>query len=171
MFGDVTLAIDDSDGTIEGTSVNVPYQGVDGVTIVGTVSATQITADFILSLTAGGTLTGNYELNKDATNQVPIAVATATSGSSSFEGVLTTVVSIDASLSSDADGDPLTYEWDVADGALTNGSEKTNQTVHLIFPGTEDSTLTLTVNDGRGGLGQVQIIIAASAAQASLSGG
>lgn len=163
-FGDFTLTIN-SDGTMTGTGVNVPTPGVDGFAFTGTITPTQINLNYTVSFTGGGGAAGLLQVNKDATNQVPMAVALPTPNSIPAGDNNTTVVTIDGTLSLDGDGDPLTFEWDVASGTLVNGTTNMDQTIQLTFPGTEASTVTLTVNDGRGGLEQAQATITVLAAE------
>src|SRR5439155_25539620 len=58
-------------------------------------------------------------------------------------------------LSSDPDGDPLTFRW--TEGATVVGVEPTVDLSDRLGPG--EHTVTLTVDDGRGGLAQDQVHI------------
>ncbi len=73
-------------------------------------------------------------------NRAPVARFTAspTSGADPLE------VQFDASASSDADGDPLTYEWDFGDGATQN---TTSPLVSHTYSGQANRTATLIVRD------------------------
>lgn len=55
-------------------------------------------------------------------------------------------LALDASASSDPDGDALRYHWDFGDGTHGGGA----QLAH-VFPSAGSYTVTLTVDDGRGG--------------------
>ena len=72
-------------------------------------------------------------------NRRPIAAMTATPGS----GFAPLDVSFDASGSSDADGDPLTYSWTFGDGASATGV-----TASHTYAQTGSYTATVTVSDG-----------------------
>jgi glucose/arabinose dehydrogenase len=78
-------------------------------------------------------------------NRAPTALATADPEA----GNLPLAVSFDGTGSSDPDGDPLTYEWDFGDGSPTTSGATTSHT--YTTQGT--FTATLTVRDGRGGVG------------------
>ena len=85
------------------------------------------------------------------TNRAPAATATATPRS----GPIPLAVRLDASGSSDADGDPLTYEWNVGDGTATlNGAVVTHT---YSSPGR--FTARVSVRDGRGGTGTASVVI------------
>ncbi len=163
-FGDFTLTIN-PDGTMTGTGLNVPAAGIDEFTFTGTITPTQINLNYTVSFTGGGTAVGLLQVNKDATNQVPMAVALPTPNSIPTGDNNTTVVTIDGALSLDGDGDPLTFEWDIGDGTLVNGTTNMDEAIQLTFPGIEPSTVTLTVNDGRGGLEQAQATITVLSAE------
>jgi subtilisin family serine protease len=84
---------------------------------------------------------GRLELNGTEPNTPPVANA-----GGSYSGTEGGIVTFDASGSSDADGDPMTYNWDFGDG--TTGQGQIIQHAYLwgvAFP------VTLTVSDGRGG--------------------
>lgn len=163
-FGDFTLTIN-SDGTMTGTGLNVPAAGIDEFTFTGTITPTQINLNYTVNFTGGGTAVGLLQVNKDATNQVPMAVALPSPNSIPTGDSNTTVVTIDGAMSLDGDGDPLTFEWDIGDGTLVNGTTNMDEAIQLTFPGIEPSTVTLTVNDGRGGLEQAQATITVLSAE------
>ena len=80
----------------------------------------------------------------------PIAAA----GGSPLSGTGTLNVTFNSDGSNDADGDPLTYEWDFDDGG---SSTSANPTHNFTAAGVYD--VTLTVADGQGGVGTDQITI------------
>ena len=73
-----------------------------------------------------------------------------------------TIVMLDASGSTDADGDPLTYSWVVPNGRFENETEATDAVIEVSFPGTAAYVVTVTVSDGRRGQGQADITIGLS---------
>jgi hypothetical protein len=87
-------------------------------------------------------------------NAAPVAVATTNNGTSKHVGQ---AASFDGSTSSDADGDYLSYVWTFGDGGTASGKTVTHT---YITAGTY--TVTLTVYDGRGGIGISKITITAS---------
>ncbi|WP_289644544.1 FG-GAP-like repeat-containing protein [Maribacter aestuarii] len=87
----------------------------------------QLIADWINSLTP-------------IANNPPQAVITA----SVTNGTAPLPVDFDASASSDADGDALTYDWDLGDGTTAQG-----ETVAHTYDAPGDYTVTLTVDDGQ----------------------
>ncbi len=80
-------------------------------------------------------------------NGAPTAAFTATpeTGSAPLE------VLFDASRSSDPDGDGLSYAWDFGDGGTGGGV-----TVRHVYEAANSYTVTLVVDDGRGGSNSVQ---------------
>jgi Tol biopolymer transport system component/PKD repeat protein len=71
------------------------------------------------------------------------------------------MVTLDGSASSDPDGDPLTYSWELVDseGPMINLSDDT--AIQPTFTATDDGTYTfaLTVDDGKGGTDTDQVVI------------
>ena len=90
-----------------------------------------------------------------STNQLPIAQITA----SPTEGVVPLTVSFNGSGSSDADGDLLTYRWDLdADGAL---DDSTAVAPNYTYTAIGNYLVTLEVSDGRGGVDTASVTIRA----------
>jgi hypothetical protein len=86
----------------------------------------------------------------DATgNHAPTAVATSSGGLNKNHGQ---TISVSGATSSDADGDYLSYVWDFGDGTTAQGS-----TVSKVYSAAGTYTITLTVYDGRGGIGKAQL--------------
>ncbi|WP_396637176.1 Ig-like domain-containing protein [Maribacter sp. R77961] len=73
------------------------------------------------------------------TSSPPVAVFSA----STVSGTSPLSVNFDASASTDADNDPLTYSWDFGDGSTATGI-----TTSHVFTNIGAYTVTLTVNDG-----------------------
>src|SRR4029077_7721230 len=82
-------------------------------------------------------------------NASPVARATG----SPLSGAAPLAVNFDASTSTDANGDALTYDWDWGDGTPHGIGAKPTHT--YVTPGTY--TATVTVNDGRGGSSQATV--------------
>ena len=70
-----------------------------------------------------------------------------------------TVVTIDASESSDPDGNQLSYSWTVPNGTFVNGTTANDPIIEVTFPGTAAYVVTLTVSDGNGGTDSAQVTI------------
>ncbi len=86
-------------------------------------------------------------------NQPPIAVASANPTS----GVAPLTVAFDGTASSDADGDALTYAWDLdGDGAFDDGTAATASFTYA-QPGTYTATLRVTDPSGASGTSSVTI--------------
>lgn len=73
-----------------------------------------------------------------------------------------TVVTIDASQSSDPDGDALTFSWVVPGGTFDNGTGPGDPTIQVTFPGAAPYTVRVTVNDVNGGSDEVSVTITLS---------
>ena len=73
-----------------------------------------------------------------------------------------TVVTLDASNSTDADGNPLTFSWTVPSGEFENGTSSTDAIIEVSFPGTAPYTVTVVVSDGKGGTDSASITITLS---------
>jgi subtilisin family serine protease len=84
---------------------------------------------------------GGLALNGTEPNTPPTANA-----GGPYVGAEDKTVAFNASASSDADGDTLTYNWDFGDGTTGQGA-----TIEHIYRWGADFTVTLTVSDGRGG--------------------
>jgi hypothetical protein len=70
-----------------------------------------------------------------------------------------TVVTIDASASMDADNDPLTFSWTVANGTFVNGTTASDPVIQVTFPGLAPYPVTVTVSDGKGGSDMASVTI------------
>jgi glucose/arabinose dehydrogenase len=86
-------------------------------------------------------------------NQTPFAAASG----SPTSGNVPLTVRFDASASTDADGDPLTYDWAFGDGS-PNGS---GVVVDHTYTTSGRFTAILTVHDGRGGADTANVVIQA----------
>ncbi len=80
----------------------------------------------------------------DEPNRNPTAAFTANASG-------TLGVAVNASTSTDRDGDPLTFGWDFGDGVTATGV-----TASHTYPAAGTYTITLTVDDGQGGSSQLQ---------------
>lgn len=70
-----------------------------------------------------------------------------------------TVVTIDASGSTDPDGDTLSFEWTVPSGTFVNGTTDTDPVIQVTFPGAAPYTVMVVVSDGNGGSDSAQVTI------------
>ena len=92
-------------------------------------------------------------------NQAPVGAFTAADSVDAG-----TPLALDASASSDADGDALLYHWDFGDGTLGGG----RQIAHVFSVGGSYS-VRLTVDDGRGGSARVDRTVTVTAARAPVA--
>ncbi len=95
-------------------------------------------------------------------NGTPVAQIEANRTSVPAGDGFQTVVRLDASSSSDPDGDPLTYSWVVPNGRFENGTTATEAVIYVSFVGARPYTVTLTISDGAGGEDQATITIGIS---------
>ena len=96
-----------------------------------------------------------HRLRYDPGNRPPVAVVSSSPTPASGPAPLRVGFSSEGSM--DADGDSITYSWDFGDGAISTESDPLHE---YSAPGSY--TATLTVSDGRGGLGSAAIEIAVS---------
>jgi len=96
-----------------------------------------------------------YRLRYDPGNSPPVASASSTPSPASGPAPLPVSFSSEGSM--DPDGDPITYSWDFGDGAISTEPHPVHE---YTAPGSYNATLT--VSDGRGGLGSTAIEIAVS---------
>ncbi|GIG00012.1 discoidin domain-containing protein [Catellatospora citrea] len=101
---------------------------------------------------SGDAAAGLYKINYVAGGRSPTAVATANRDN----GLAPLAVTFSSAGSSDPDGDPLTYAWDF-DSNGTTDSTAANPSYTYTTVG--DKRARLTVNDGTGRSGSVQIPI------------
>ena len=83
-------------------------------------------------------------------NAAPLATATATPDSVPTGDGNTTVVTLDASGSSDPDGDPFTFAWTVPSGTFVSGTSASSETPEVTFPGSGDYATSVIVTDSFG---------------------
>ena len=130
----------------------------DGQTDIGitTVHVYAVSGSYTVSLTVfdGNTPTIATKVIT-VVNQVPTAVITSADTVDKNISML-----FDASLSSDSNGDPLTYSWDFGDGSLAATSTNVNHT----YTKGGSYTVTLTVNDGETSASASKIITVANQA-------
>lgn len=93
-------------------------------------------------------------------NEPPVVVLTADPPSVPAGDSHSTVVTIDASDSTDPNGDPLTFDWfQVPSGIFRNGTTSSDATIQVTFPGAAPYEVRVRVSDGRGGTAEGSITI------------
>jgi PKD repeat protein len=125
-------------GSATGATAAHTYSQAGAYTIVLTVSNNDGSDIISHSLT----------LSEDATTNHQPTVAFTTSTTS---GPVPLQVSFDGTISSDPDQDTLQYTWNFGDGLATASTAKASHT--YTTPGTY--TVSLSVNDGRGGISDI----------------
>ena len=142
-------------GAMDGTS---PAGSAGGFVAAGDTATIILKSGNLLGVSSG-TLYDDVSVTGSVTpppvNGPPVAAASAQPTS----GTIPLTVSFDGSASSDPDGDPLSYSWDFGDGAQGTGA-----TVSHNYTGAAAFTVTLTVDDGRGGTDSTSLTIMAEAA-------
>ena len=91
----------------------------------------------------GGATTNAFDVTVSPSNQTPVLTGVTVSTDSPY---VMTVVTFDATAVIDPEGDALTFEWDFGDRTRTTGPLVTH-----VFTQIGDYTVTLKVNDDRGG--------------------
>ena len=91
-----------------------------------------------------------YRLRYDPGNRPPLAVASSSPSPATGPAPLQVRFSSEGSM--DPDGDPITIAWDFGDGAIATDPDPLHE---YSSPGSY--TATLTVSDGRGGLGSTAV--------------
>lgn len=135
--------VENWDVSISPNSIVVPANGTTTVTLSVTPSA-QVAANETAEVTVNATFTGGYATitttttsrGGEVTNQKPVASFTNT-----VDGLKVTV---DATASSDPDGDALTYAWNFGDGETGTGA-----TAEHTYAAAGTYTVSLIVNDGK----------------------
>ena len=95
-------------------------------------------------------------------NQSPTASITASPTALPQGDDNSTIVTLDGSASSDPDGDQLSFAWTVPNGTFVNGTTASDPVIQVTFPGAAPYTVTLVVDDGRGGTDSAQVTIGLS---------
>ncbi len=98
----------------------------------------------------------------DPTNRDPNASISADRTSVPARDNHNTVVILDGSGSSDPDDDQLSYRWTVPSGRFVSGTSASDARIQVTFPGARPYTITLVVDDGRGGSARKSIVIGLS---------
>jgi len=151
------VSFDASNSTdLDGDTLTYSIDYGDGTSGIGAISthtytAGNYTATVLVSDGNGGTDTASVNITvQDEDNTPPVAdlIATPISGDVSLE------VTFDASNSTDADGDALTYSIDYGDGTSGTGAI----TIHT-YATAGNYTAVLTVSDGNGGSDEVSVDI------------
>jgi len=126
----------------DGDSLNYFWEFGDGNTAIGATAthAYATSGTFTAKLTVSDGESSTI-VNKDVTviNQGPTAIISVPDTAFKKKAV-----SFDANLSTDPNGDTLTYDWDFGDGTLTATGDTT---VH-VYASSGAYTITLTVSDG-----------------------
>jgi PKD repeat protein len=118
-------------------------EAIATVTVAANAAVGPRTVTLLLS---NATATGPDALRVDALQPGNRAPAAVIGGDTT--GGTGQAVSFDASGSTDPDGDTLTYAWSFGDGTIATGQQVTK-----IYAEAGTFTVTLTVEDGRGGTG------------------
>ncbi len=127
-------------GTFEG--------GTDATSEVAQVSFPGTgNSDVGLNVSDGNGGTDQVTVRIALVNTPPVAVATAEPDSVPAGDGNTTVVTLDATGSSDPDGDSFTFAWTVPSGTFQSGSSATDARPEVTFPGTGDYMVTVIVTD------------------------
>lgn len=153
---DITITADasDEDGTVlsveffqNGTSLGIdtlaPYEAIFENVTHGTYNLSAVATDDL-----GGSATD--EITITVGNSVPLLAFTA----DPVSGSAPLVVTFDASATTDADGDTLTFHWTFGDGSVATGP-----VVQNTYDTTGTFTATITVTDGNGGIATDSISI------------
>jgi hypothetical protein len=91
----------------------------------------------------GGASTNNFQVTVSPANRPPIIAMTVSTDTPFVESIVT----FDATATTDPDGDPMTFAWDFGDHSKTTGPLVTH-----VFHQISDFTVTLTVADNHGGV-------------------
>lgn len=149
----------DPDGDVLTFSWNVPSGTFVGGT-TATSAMAQVTfpgnAPYPVTLTVddGQGATAQAQLTVEviaAANEVPVVVVSASQLTTPINDGNQTVITIDASNSTDPDGDPLTYSWVVPSGTFVAGTSATDSIIQVTFPGVAPYVVVVTVSDDKGG--------------------
>ncbi len=95
----------------------------------------------------------------DPGNQSPAASITADPTQTPRGDNNSTIVTLDGSVSTDPDGDQLSFAWTVPFGTFVNGTTASDPVIQVTFPGLMPYIVTLVVDDGRGGTDSAQVTI------------
>ncbi len=116
---------------------------------------------FLASLVLGACSDDDDPIGMD--NEAPTAQVTASPENVPAGDGNRTVVTLDASGSSDPDGDALTFSWTVPSGTFVGGTTASDAIVQVTFPGTAPYRVTVTINDGNGGNDSAEVTVGLTA--------
>ncbi len=159
VLGKIPLAVSFSGaGSTGPAGVTLSYAWTfgDGTTGTGITAAHTYTVigTYLATLTVSGSNgTSNSKtvtITASDNNLPPVAVASATP----LSGLSPLLVTFDASLSTDPNGDVLTYAWTFGDGTSGTGAKPTHT-----YSAAGIFTATVAVSDGRGGSAQATVKI------------
>ena len=161
----------DATGSVdpEGSALSYTFDCGDGFAALGPQTAATASCSYPADGTFTASVTVTDEKGATATASTPVTVAanqppTARLTASPASGVVPFVVALDASASSDPDGQPLTYAFSCGGGAASAGAQA-ESTTSCSYTVAGTYTATVSVTDDHGGTDQATVTVTAGANQ------